>query len=419
MNLRFRALEILQAVLGFSSKKIAFQSEDPPFVYQLVYGTLRFYYTLKTIADASLKYPLSAKDQDIYIIILLGIYQIQYLDIAEYAIVQETVQLPDLLKKRWAKSLVNAILRRFLRERAFFEKIVAESEEGLYAHPQWLIDRTRLAWPEKWVSILKANNEQAPMHLRVNCLKVSREAYQETLKNHQPSIDSIVLENVSDGLGLLEATDVVKLPGFSKGWVSVQDAASQAVVDDLDLKPGLRILDACAAPGGKTCHILEREPNIASLVALDVSEDRLEKVRENLKRLELPSKEIQLIAADAAQPDTWFKQGTQLFDRILLDAPCSAIGVIRRHPDIKCLRTPKEVQQAVQKQKIILKALWPLLRVDGRLVYTTCSILPEENQEQIDAFIAKNTDAKLLLTKQLLPGDTDGFFYAIIEKKTV
>lgn len=414
MNLRFRALEILQSVLGASSQKIAFQPEDPPFVYQLVYGTLRFYYTLKTIADASLKHPLSAKDKDIYIVILLGIYQIKYLDIAEYAIVQETVQLPDLLKKRWAKSLVNAILRRFLRERESFEKIVSESEEGTYAHPQWLIDRIRSAWPEKWVSILKANNEQAPMHLRVNRLKISREDYQEILKNHQPPIDSILLEDVSDGLGLLEATDVAKLPGFSKGWVSVQDAASQAVVDYLDLKPGLRILDACAAPGGKTCHILEREPNIASLVALDVSEDRLEKIRENLRRLQL--KEVNLVAADAAQPSSWFKQDELLFDRILLDAPCSAIGVIRRHPDIKCLRTPKEVQQAVQKQKAILKALWPLLSANGRLVYTTCSILPEENQEQIDDFMTQHTDAKLLLTRQLLPGDTDGFFYAVIEK---
>lgn len=411
-NPRIRAIQILQSViLKHQSLQDCFMAEDTPFIYQLAYGSLRFYSALQALANYALKQPLSPKDQDIYFLIILGFYQIQHLDIPEYAIVKETVDAADVLKKSWAKKLINAILRRFLRERESFEQQCLCSEEAQYAHPQWFINRIKLAWPVQWEKILQANNEKAPMHLRVNPLKISRDDYLKIL--NKENIEAISLNN-KEGLCLAQAMDVQKLPGFREGWVSVQDVASQVVIDYLDLQPQQRVLDACAAPGGKTCHILERESHLSELIALDVSSERLQKITENLNRLQLHAT---LLCGDAALPENWWDKKS--FDRILLDAPCSATGVIRRHPDIKWLRTSKEVQQAVEKQKQILEALWPLLKSEGCLVYTTCSVLPEENEGQITNFLKNHPEANCLLTHQVLPGNTDnsdGFFYAVIQK---
>jgi len=405
MNPRLEALKIIL-------EKKQPQANDSPLVYQLVYGTWRFYYQLKTIVDGLLKQPFSPKDNDIYILLLLGIYQIQHMNIPEYAIVQETVNVAEKLKKIWAKKLINAILRRFLRERTELENLAMQSEEGRWAHPQWLINKIREAYAEQWQSILTANNEKAPMHLRVNRLKISREEYQKMLS--KISHVSQLLPNTQEGLLLSESMNVYDLPGFSEGWVSVQDAASQSVIDYLDLKPGLNILDACAAPGGKTAHLLEREPNIKHLTALDISSNRLAKISDNLKRLQLGSDKVTLLRQDAST----FKNNNsgEAFDRILLDAPCSAIGVIRRHPDIKLHRTETEVKQVVQTQRNILEALWPLLKKQGKFVYTTCSILPEENQEQITHFLNTHSDAVLITSHQKFPPETDGFFYAVLER---
>lgn len=418
-NPRVRAIQILQQIIGKQKKSLqeALTTGDSPFVYQLTYGTLRFYHGLSTMVNYALKQPLSIKEQDIHLLLIVGIYQIQHLDIPDYAIVKETVEAADILKKPWAKKLINAVLRRFLRERDIFEKQCLLSEEACYSHPQWFINKIKAAWPEQWKRILTANNEKAPMHLRVNRLKMSREAYQEALK--QEDIESHPLCSSQEGLLLTQAMDVHKLPGFKEGWFSVQDAASQAVVDYLDLQPNLRVLDACAAPGGKTCHILEKESHLFELVALDVSPERLKRITDNIERLQLNNPTtVKLLCGDACVPESWWSN--EKFDRILLDAPCSATGVIRRHPDIKLLRTPKEVEQAVQKQKQIIEALWPLLATNGRLVYTTCSVLPEENQQQIDTFIKNHANAKCISVKQILPGDnqdnTDGFFYAVLEK---
>ncbi len=430
-NPRVRAIQILVDVIYYDqSLQECFILEDTPFIYQLAYGTLRFYYSLRVMANYALTQKLSDKDRDIYLLIILGIYQIQYLEnTPEYAIVSETVDTVVGLKKPWAKKLVNAILRRFLRERDAFEAQCKLSDSAQYAHPQWFVDRVKSSWPEQWKEILIANNQKAPMHLRVNKLKNTREAYLELLSQDHTIRDKIenksnekiiahIIPETTEGLCLEKPVDVYQLPGFIEGFISVQDAASQRVIKHLDLHPALRVLDACAAPGGKTCHILETEPHLQSLISIDISQERIDKIKENLGRLKLndPSK-VKLLCGDAATPETWWDN--KLFDRILLDAPCSATGVIRRHPDIKLIRTLKDVLQAVQKQTQILESLWPLLKPHGLLVYTTCSVLPEENEAQIAQFIKKHADAKLNFIQQVLPSklnDSDGFFYAVLQK---
>lgn len=409
-NPRLRALNILQRIIERQKNlQECLTSEDAPFVYQLTYGALRHYFSLGAMVNYALKKPFPKSDHDLYLLLLLGLYQLEYLDVPEYAVLKETVNVADKIKKSWAKKLINAILRRYLREREAFKKQCLVNEQSQYDHPEWFIERIKKAYPEQWQKILLANNEKAPLFLRVNRLKISREDYLKQL-----DVPAKKLEQYSDAIILAQATDVNNLPGFKEGWFSVQDAASQAVVKYVDLKPGQRVLDACAAPGGKTCHMLEKEPEIAELVALDNAPARIKKITENLQRLGLKA---HLICGDASTPEEWWDK--KLFDRILLDAPCSATGVIRRHPDIKLLRTSQEIDEAVSIQKKILEALWRLLKENGLLIYTTCSILPEENQEQIEQFVKNHQDAQLIITKQLLPGNeenADGFFYSSIKK---
>lgn len=396
---------------------------DSPFMTQIMYGVLRFYPTLKYIADSMLEKPLTPENRDVFWLIIIGLYQLQHIHRPEYAIVQEVVDAAALdLNKPWTKKLVNALLRRFLRERKVLETQCASSEEAQYAHSQWLINYIKAAWPEEWQAILHANNQQAPMQLRVNRLKITRDDYLQCYCGEQ---QALVIQATADGIVLKNAVDVKKLFGFSEGLVSVQDAASQQVVDYLDLQPGLCVLDACAAPGGKTGHILEREPQLKQVVALDNAQKRLNKITENLNRLQLDQSIVTLACGDAADLKTWWDLPIDqpYFDRILVDAPCSALGVIRRHPDIKYLRSPESIHYAVQKQQQILEALWPLLKSGGRLVYTTCSVLPIENQEQVDYFVKTHSDAVLHTTKQVLPGladqGTDGFFYAVLLKTVI
>jgi len=423
VNPRLRAVQVLLQVLQHHRPlQEVLKPEDSPLVYQLTFGSLRFYYQLLSFLEYALPKPLKEKDHDVFLLILLGFYQLQHLDIPDYAIVRETVEAAQLLKKNWAKSLINAVLRRFLREQEAFEKHAISSQSAQYAHPSWLIDEIKKAWPEHWQSILCANNEKPPMYLRVNRLKISREHYLALLQ--QTGIAAHPIMSTSEGIVLTEGTDVKNLPCFSEGMVSVQDAAAQYAADYLDLKPGLSVLDACAAPGGKTAHILERQPDL-NILALDISEERLKKVKENLKRLKLNA---HLLQADAALPSSWWDK--KCFDRILLDAPCSATGVIRRHPDIKLLRTPNDIPKVVKKQQALLNALWPLLKQGGRLVYATCSILPQENHEMITDFLKTHDEAELVPLQsasnvstpagiQLLPGNTentDGFYYAALQK---
>ncbi len=388
---------------------------------QLSYGVLRLYPTLQALADPLLQKKLKNKDQNIYALLLIGIYQLRELRIPPHAALSETVDAASLLGKNWAKGLLNACLRQYQRRQADLENQASQTESGEFSHPQWLIDVIRHDWPENWQQILSANNQQAPMILRVNQQKCALTDYQTLLSEQQ--IPSQQLPDCPHGLLLDKACDISELPHFNDGWVSVQDGAAQQVAALLDLKPGLRVLDACAAPGGKTAHLLESQPDL-SVLALDIDPIRLQRVDDTLSRLGLTAITR---AADAADINSWW-QG-ELFDRILIDAPCSGSGVIRRHPDIKLLRRPDDIDQLATRQQQLLDNLWSLLKPDGILVYTTCSVFDRENAGQINAFLQRHADASLIEVKQAparkaqygyqrLPGDDafDGFFYACLQR---
>lgn len=395
---------------------------DRALAQALAYGVLRWYWRLDWLLSQLLQTPLKKKDTDIQASILLGLYQILEMRIPDHAAVAETVKLASQLKKDWAKKLINGVLRNFLRQRDALLTRMQENIVARTAHPAWLLRQLQHDWPQQWESITAANNAAPPMTLRVNALHFDRSSY--LVRLGETAINAAVAPHTEAGLTLTEPLAVERLPEFNQGAVSVQDAAAQLAAQLLDAQPGERILDACAAPGGKTAHILERQPELAELVALDLSAERLQRVSENLQRLGLHAA---LIAGDAGQPQAWWDQ--RPFDRILLDAPCSASGVIRRHPDIKVLRRASDLAPLVSLQTTILAALWPLLRPGGTLLYATCSVLQQENSQQIQRFLATYSDARLVpinatwghdqqAGRQILPGEEgmDGFFYACIHK---
>lgn len=398
---------------------------DIALIKQYCYGTLRWYFRLKSIAKNLIYKPLKARDQDIELLLILGLYQLIYLNTPHYAAISETVEATIAFKKIWAKGLINQALHQLIRHLEQHLKTADETLMGKFSHPQWMIDKLQRAWPCQWQDILLANNQPPPFFIRVNLLRVSREQYQCQLA--ELSVQSQFYPQLSQALRLETALSVDELPGIEQGSCSVQDLASQYVVTLLDCRSGLRILDACAAPGGKTCHILETYPQRLNLMAIDRDPQRLKLVEENLQRLQLSANALKLLSADARKPDLWWDG--QPFDRILLDAPCSGSGVIRRHPDIKILRKPDDIANYAQQQYELLTALWPLLIPGGRLVYTTCSIFPEENVEVTKRFSQNFADARPLLVEveatipqtigcQLLPSITggDGFYYAVFIK---
>jgi 16S rRNA (cytosine967-C5)-methyltransferase len=342
--------------------------------------------------------------------------QLQALRIPEHAAVSATVDACKLLGRAHAQGLVNAVLRRFLRERATLLAKGALDEEARYSHPKWLIRLLRADWGAAAERILEANNEPPPMWLRVNRRVTDPARYQQMLR--EQGIEARADERAPSGILLAEPMPAGSIPGYRDGTVSIQDAAAQRAAELLDLAPGQRVLDACAAPGGKTAHILETCAELESVVALDRDAERLERVRENLARLKLTAT---LVAADALAPGDWWDG--RPFDRILLDAPCSAIGVVRRHPDIKVHRDSSDVAAAVELQARLLDSLWPLLAPGGRLVYATCTVLKRENAEQIERFRARTPNAVPLgptpaAGQQLFPGEAnmDGFYYACLGK---
>ncbi len=396
---------------------------DRALLQELCYGTLRYYPRLSVILQQLMSKSLKAKDRDIESLLLVGLYQLCYLRTPGHAAVSETVSGVQELKKGWAKGLVNGVLRNALRALDTLQADADGRFESQYAHPQWLIEKLQKAWPDQWQQILQANNQYPPMTLRINELHQARDTYQQRLAEQQ--IESTQSPYAHAALTLQQAQDVSQLPGFTEGWFSVQDGAAQLSAQLLDAQPNERILDACAAPGGKTCHILESQPQLMELIALDCEADRLKRVEENLARLQL---QATLHCADAAAPDSWWDG--KPFDRILLDAPCSATGVIRRHPDIKLLRKPEDIGELVTLQARILEALWPLLKVGGRLLYATCSSLPEENSQQLAAFLARHPEAQEIsinaawghpceVGRQILPGEEnmDGFYYGCLERR--
>lgn len=400
----------------------ALPDNETGFCQQLCYGVLRWQPQLQTIADQLLSKPLKAKDSDINALLLCGLYQLRDMRLPEHAALSETVNACAALGKPWAKGLVNASLRNYQRNQTEFDNNALVNESAQFAHPDWLIQQIKADWPTHWQTVLDANNQQPPMFLRVNQQHHSRDQYLDILK--QENIPANAVEHVDEAILLESPCDVYQLPGFTNGHVSIQDAAAQRVAAILDIKPQQRILDACAAPGGKACHILEIEPR-NDVLALDIDPKRLTQITQNTDRLKL---QVSLKAADAAETENWWDG--QRFDRILIDAPCSGTGVIRRHPDIKALRRPTDIASLVEKQRQLLEKLWPLLNTDGLLIYTTCSIIKQENEQQIMDFLDRHPDAEECeLTPepatrrpagyQRLPGENqfDGFFYACLRRR--
>ena len=430
MNPRLAAARALAAVLsGKASLNSSLPAQldkvderDRGLTQDLAFGTARWQPRLDLLAAQLLQKPFKAADADVQALLLVGLYQLFYTRIPAHAAIGETVGCADKLKKPWAKGLLNAVLRRAQREG---EALLADMERDPVvrtAHPRWLQKSLKAFWPEQWEAICAANNAHPPMILRVNRRHHSRDVYLALLA--EAGISASACQYSRDGIVLAEACDVRGLPGFAEGWVSVQDEAAQLSADLLELAPGQRVLDACCAPGGKTCHLLEAEPGLAHMVAIDLEAKRLARVRENLDRLEL---DAELIACDARDTASWWDG--KPFQRILLDAPCSATGVIRRHPDIKLTRQADDIPALAALQGELLDALWPTLEVGGMLLYATCSSLPTENTEVIDAFLARTPGARELDLateaglrqphgRQLLAqeGGHDGFYYAKLIK---
>ncbi|HEY8553027.1 MAG TPA: 16S rRNA (cytosine(967)-C(5))-methyltransferase RsmB [Burkholderiales bacterium] len=388
-------------------------------IQELCYGTLRWYPQLAAIARLFLARPLKARDADVHALLLLGLYQLRHMRVPPHAAVDTTVEAAAQLGKRWAKGVINACLRAALRDPQRIDDALAASPEARYGHPAWLIDRLRSEYPDAWERILAANNARPPMTLRVNLARIGRTEYRERLAAAGLSAQAHAL--VESALVLDAPVPVEQLPGFDEGLVSVQDAAAQLAAIWLSAQPGERVLDACAAPGGKAAHILERTPGLAGLTAIDIDAARLERVRDTLARLGLDAR---LVLADAANPDDWW-DGVP-FDRVLLDVPCSATGVIRRHPDIKVRRHPEDLAKLAETQARLLDGVWPCLAPGGKLLYVTCSLLSEENRLQVERFLARHPDAAAeplaadapATGRQILPGEDemDGFFYACLRK---
>lgn len=399
---------------------------DRSLLQSMCYGALRFLPRLDRLLQLMLDRPLRSRDRQLHGLLVVGLYQMAYSATPAHAAIQETVQAARILRRKDATGFINAVLRRFQREGDALLQETDRRESGRYAHPQWLIDRIRADWPEAWENILDANNSQAPMWLRVNRRASSRESYLEMLAG--AGRDAYPSTLVAEGVRLGEAIPVQALSGFGEGLVSVQDEGAQLAAHFLSPRKGERILDACAAPGGKTCHILENCPGV-DLQALDISAPRLEQVRENLNRLNL---EATIACGDVLEPASWWDG--RPFDRILLDVPCSATGVIRRHPDIKVLRTEGDVARFAARQGEILDRVWGLLAPGGFLLYVTCSILKQENDEPVQAFMERHPEAKsglkfdrlgsadsILQSRwgvQTLPqrGGMDGFYFSGIGK---
>jgi len=393
---------------------------DRGLVQEITYGCMRWYYLLDALANALLEKPLKKKDRDIHLLLLVGLYQLEFLSMKPHAAVAETVAATKDLGKSWATGLLNACLRRFQREQAELRaRITASGDNVALSHPQWLLQELQHDWPNDWATIAEQNNQRPPMHLRVNLARNDREEMSHRLAEAGFSTTAL---STPCGLALESAASVEDLPGFVDGELSVQDASAQYAALLLEPQRGERLLDACAAPGGKACHLLEIVGGEADLVAVELDSGRAERIRENLSRLALRA---ELKIADAADPDAWWDK--KLFDRILLDAPCSATGVIRRHPDIKFHRMPSDVDKLAELQAVLLEALWPLLKRGGKLLYATCSVLARENEHQITRLLDQHTDAREIPVSpagsvprrhgaQLLPSEGDGFYYCLVEK---
>ncbi len=424
MNARAQAARFLAPVLrGQGSLGHPTDLGDAALVAELCYGTLRFAPRLTELLKVLLSKPLRAKDADIEALLLVGLYQLEQTRIPDHAAVDECVTAARQLGKSWAAGMVNAVLRNRLRRAAELERQLENNAVFRWAHPSWMIDALFRQWPIQAEAILGANNQRPPMTLRVNLLKQTRDQYLQRLQ--EAGIVARLGKLSAAAITLEQPCAVSALPGFEEGCVSVQDEAAQLCAELLSPAPGQRVLDACAAPGGKSCHLKEFTPG-SILVACDIDSERLQRVAQNLLRLGL---EAELECCDCGDAEAVAELAP--FDQILLDAPCSGTGVIRRHPDIKLVRRPGDISQFVAQQERLLDALWPRLKPHGLLLYVTCSIMPEENAELIDRYLARCGSAQALpiaakwgveagVGRQLLPAidGTDGFYFALLRKTT-
>ena len=399
---------------------------DRSLLRMLCFGTVRNHWRLQHWIGQLVSRPLKKRDSVINELLAVGLFQLCDTRIPDHAAVSQTVEAARQLRRPKLAGLVNACMRRFGRENLAAQSVNAD--EARWNHPQWLIDNLRHDWPDDYEAILEANDARAPMWLRANSLRQSAADYQARLVNAEKTAE--LLDGVPDAVRLVEPCGVDDLPGFADGDVSVQDAAAQIAAQWLMADGPVRVLDACAAPGGKSGHLAELGGAELELTAIDSDARRTERIHENHERLGLNAT---ITVADASKPGEWW-DGTQ-FDAILLDAPCSATGVIRRHPDIKLLRRASDIDDLGALQGVILSALWPLLAPGGRLLYVTCSVLAAENNGVVQGFLEAHDDAvedtvlpnnniRDLMRKracgyQILPGmaEMDGFYYACLVKK--
>jgi 16S rRNA (cytosine967-C5)-methyltransferase len=410
------------AIAGLASAR----DQDRGLLRSLCYDSVRWYLRLDALLRKLLTKPSQRLDSDVHGLAIVGLCQLLYTDIPPHAAVMETVNAAKLLNQSRATGLINALLRRCQRESSALLATLDHDLPTRFAHPRWLIEQFRRDWGECAESILAANNERPPFWLRINTRKTSADDYRDALSSSGFAVAAHA--RYPEGVRLERAVDVHELPGFASGLVSVQDAAAQLAARLVDPAAGERVLDACAAPGGKTAHLLELQPALAELVALDVSAERLERVARNLERLGL---QATLRVGDALEPSQWWDGRS--FDRILLDVPCSATGVIRRHPDVKLLRRPEDITDLARRQGLMIRTMWPLLRPGGRLVYASCSALNAENAAIINGFLHETSDAREITGQMVGESDKeltgtagyriaagtdamDGFYYACLEK---
>lgn len=395
-------------------------ARDRAFVQSLCYGVIRAFEPLDFLLGELATKPI--RDPEVRLLALIGLHQLRSMNVKPHAAVSETVEAAG--RKSWAKPLLNAILRNYLRRRDELENRALQDPASRDAHPVWLRDRLAADWPEQWETLVQQNNLPPPMTIRVNPLQENRTGYLARLA--EAGIAARPCLHSPWGLTLESPVPVEALPGFTEGRVSVQDEAAQLAAPLVGAEPGDRILDMCAAPGGKTLHMLELSRGDIEAVALDIDAERCTRIRENLERERLSAT---VVTGDARSPESWWDG--RPFDRILLDAPCSATGVIRRHPDIKLLREARDLDALHELQAAILDAAWPLLKPGGILVYATCSVIRAENELQISRFLETRSDMdELRVTadwgiplrhgRQILTGESgmDGFFYARLRKTT-
>lgn len=419
------ALGLLKVTQGQSLNALLSELEQPlevserGFLRDLLLGSCRYWQRLNAIAKILLDQPFEGNAEVLHSLLIVGLYQLEIQQKSPHAAVHATVEATESLGFGNRRSIINACLRRYLREQDTLLTALNDNPVTATSHPKWLVKMLKSAWPDQWPQILEANNQPAPLCLRNNRRQQTRDQYQAQLQNADIGHRQGKLS--SESIYLLTSQNVTELPGFAQGRCSVQDEAAQLAAELLAPQSGEHILDACAAPGGKTCHLAEQAD--VDLTAVELEANRIPRIHENLARLQL---QATVVEADASQPDQWWNG--EPFDAILLDAPCSATGVIRRHPDIKLLRRRDDIAALAELQQQILDQCWSMLKPGGRLLYATCSVLPTENSQQIEAFLQRQGDARLQPLAvagnvaetgvQLLPtiDGHDGFYYALLTK---